>query len=147
MEKLKERYEQLLRAYSRLQYMVTTFVNLQNKAQQTSITIESENELITHRDALITRFSFCYDLTWKFFKALLKVKYSIDVTSPRKVFQECYQHNIFSEKEMELLLTMIDARNETSHIYDESKADIVSKRIVTYYATLSEIAHRIKTDI
>jgi nucleotidyltransferase substrate binding protein (TIGR01987 family) len=102
-----------------------------------------EDDLITHRDALIKRFEFCYDLTWKFCKLILKEKYSIDVTSPRKVFQECYQQGIFNEEETKKLLEMIEARNETSHIYDESKADAISQKIVVYYDFLIGIIKKL----
>lgn len=68
MDELEKRYRQLLDGYQRLFYMVTTFKKLsENKHKY----IEQENELITHRDALIQRFEFCYDLTWKFLNKVL----------------------------------------------------------------------------
>ena len=144
MEGLSARYTQLLRAYSRLDYMTKTFIQLSEQVKKSAISTGVENEFIVHRDALIQRFEFCYDLTWKFFKLVLKEKHSIDVTSPRKVFQECYQQGILTRDETALLTEMIDARNETSHVYDEAVADAISLKIVDYYGILAVIVEKIK---
>ncbi|HEV2917356.1 MAG TPA: HI0074 family nucleotidyltransferase substrate-binding subunit [Candidatus Babeliales bacterium] len=143
MEELTLRYQQLTNAYKRLGYMVKKFTQLTNQLVKKQ-DIDEEDEVIAYRDALIQRFEFCYDLTWKFLKVLLKVHYSIDVVSPRKVIQECYSNEILTDNETSLLLEMIDMRNETSHVYDESKADAVSKRIVHKYQELVNISKKIE---
>lgn len=137
MEELGIRHKQLLQAYKRLSYMVKTFKELsQNKNLAFP---DQENEYIVHRDALIKRFEFCYDLTWKFFKLLLKLNYSIDVTSPRKVFQECYQQGIITLQQIEYLLAIIEIRNQTTHVYDEEMAQVMSSQIVESYSFLRSI--------
>ena len=133
MDRLKIQYEQLLKAYGRLEYMSKIFLELSAKPIPKNPDENSENDLITHRDALIQRFEFCYDLTWKFFKQLLNARYGLEVLSPRKVFEECYQQNILTRDETETFTKMIDIRNNTSHVYDETMADKVSKEIVQYY--------------
>ena len=104
---------------------------------------ETENELIVHRDALIKRFEFCYDLTWKFYKVLLNKKYAIDVASPKKVFQFCYQQNVFTSDEVEIFFAIIDARNETTHVYDEALADKISSKIGQYTPFLLKMLNKI----
>lgn len=144
MEELAGRYQQLLQAYKRLDYMTKKYVQLSKSTTKSSQ--DEEDELITHRDAVIKRFEFCYELTWKFFKLLLNKNFSIDVASPRKVFQECYQQAVFTREETELLLEMIDARNETTHVYDESVAEDISKKVVDYYAFLAQIVKKVAPD-
>jgi len=139
MEELKLRYQQLVRAYKRLAYMRNTFVSLSQDSACQKVSDEAENELIVHRDALIKRFEFCYDLTWKYLKLLLKKKHSIDVASPRSVFQECYRQSLLTREQSEAMIDMIDARNQTAHVYDEQMADIVSQSIVVYYEFLSQM--------
>jgi len=139
MEELILRYQQLVKAYSRLDYMTKKFVQLSQKEKSDYLLKDDENELIVHRDALIKRFEFCYDLTWKFYKLVLKEKYSINVTSPRKVFQEAYQQGIFTTEETEKFIEMIDARNETTHIYDEAVAESISQKILIYYTFLAQM--------
>lgn len=143
MDELTKRHTQLLQAYKRLEYMTKKFVALSQEISNTYTFSTEENELITHRDSLIKRFEFCYDLTWKFLKVLLKTHYSIDVTSPRKVFQECAQQGLLSPEEAEQLTSMIDDRNETAHVYDEEIADAISKRIVHYYTFLAALVAKI----
>ncbi|HEX2978549.1 MAG TPA: HI0074 family nucleotidyltransferase substrate-binding subunit [Candidatus Babeliales bacterium] len=145
MEELIRRHKQLLQAYGRLEYMVQTFIELSKDAKN-HLSEGEENEFVTHRDALIKRFEICYDLTWKFFKFLLKEKYSIDVASPRKVFQDCYQQGILNREETENFLDMIDMRNQTTHVYDESVANAISKKIVNYYELLISTSEKIKVD-
>lgn len=143
MEALRDRYQQLIKSYSRLRYMCGKFEELRLKADEPLVADEVENEFITHRDALIKRFEFCYELTWKFLQLFLRTKYSIDANSPRKVFQECFQQSILSRDESVTFLEMIDARNATTHKYDESTADEVSKKIIEYYHFLESIIQRI----
>ena len=78
---------------------------------------------------------------------LLKKYHSIDTASPRKVFQECRSQNILTEQEVTILLEMIDARNEASHIYDETKAEAISKNINHYCQTLAEVIKKIEAHI
>lgn len=144
MEELAIRYQQILQAYKRLDYMTKKFLQLLQESSLHKLQTNEENELITHRDALIKRFEFCFDITWKFFKLFLKNNYSIDANSPRKVFQEGYQQNLFTREETAQLLEMIDARNETTHVYDEERATTISKKIIVYYDLLATIVMRIK---
>lgn len=144
MATIAARYAQLMQAYSRLDYMTKKFVQLSQLYHGKSIPLMEENELIAHRDAVIKRFEFCYDLTWKFFKSVLRERYSIDVPSPRKVFQESYQQGLLTRDEAEQLLEMVDARNETTHVYDEAVADAISQKIVGYYAFLAGLLEKIK---
>lgn len=138
MEELSRQSAQLKQAYSRLSFMVRTFVDLCAHAPKTE---NGEGELITHRDALIQRFSFCYDLTWKFFKRVLR-QHGIEANSPRTVFNECFKQRLITKDEMEMFLVLIDARNQTAHVYDESVADKVSRQIVTVYPQLQQIIDR-----
>ncbi len=139
MEELKFRYQQLKKAYKRLNYMLGQYKQA-FKEVNVAHTEDTENEYMTYRDALITRFSFCYDLTWKFLKLVLKVHHSIEANSPRKVFNDCYAQGIINDNEVRALINMIDARNETAHVYDELRADMVGKKIGSYVDLFDGIA-------
>lgn len=141
MDEIKVRLAQLLKAYDRLKYMRTKYIELSSSSHMYN-TQDTENELIAHRDSLIKRFEFCYDLTWKFLKLLLKKQYSIDVNSPRKVFHESYAQGLLTTEESASLLEMIDSCNEASHIYDENLAQSISQKIIHYYNTLAKLAEK-----
>lgn len=141
MAELDKKLDQLVRGLKRLEYMQQTFIVLSTVSYAEDE--DAENERITHRDALIKRFEFCYDLMWKFLKTYLYIRHGIQATSPRTVFQECFKQELVSQQEAEALLNMIDDRNQTVHIYDEQIADLMSQHIISYYPVLNEVALRL----
>jgi nucleotidyltransferase substrate binding protein (TIGR01987 family) len=144
MESLNLLYQALLKAYSRLNYMANKFIKACDKFDnEPFVSSEEEDELIGYRDALIKRFEFSYDLTWKFIKRYLKEKYSIELVSPRKIFQELLTQNLATPAEVTKLLQMVEARNYTSHTYDESIAQEISFKIIDYAQLMSEIIHKL----
>jgi nucleotidyltransferase substrate binding protein (TIGR01987 family) len=84
----------------------------------------------------IKHFEMCYEAAWKFLKQYLEVQYSVRVDSPKKVFRECFALGIISNKITEELLNISEARNATTHDYDEETAQETCKRINDYYLTL-----------
>ena len=144
MEELIQRYQQLQKAYKRLNYMVRTYkkLNLQHNIKAYT---EEENELIVHREALIKRFEICYDLTWKFFKQFLREKHSIEVASPRKVFQACFDQSLITERDVSLLIELIDSRNQTVHVYSEDMAQAIAQQIIENYDFLDGLIQKIAT--
>ncbi len=142
MEKLKERYDNLLKAYSRLNHMINRFLEFSHKMQPK--TCVDEDDCLAFRDAMIQRFEFCFDLTWKLLKIYLENNYGIEVASPKKVFQECIKQNLVPEDKSDLLLEMVEARNNTSHNYDEEIAHEIAQKIPQYYELLKTIITPLK---
>jgi nucleotidyltransferase substrate binding protein (TIGR01987 family) len=148
METLTLRYEVALKAYGRLRYMVKKFIKSYEEykdafQQFNNSDLEEEHDFILHRDALIKRFEFCYELTWKLLKNYLQEKYSINVASPKKTFQACFEQKLITEHEAEEFLRMIDARNYSSHAYDEDQMQEISMRIVDYSALMEIVMKKI----
>ena len=69
-------------------------------------------------DAVVKRFEFTYEMAWKALKRYLDYS-GIDAKSPRDVFREAYALQII--KDENIWLDMIERRNLSSHIYDESE--------------------------
>lgn len=140
MEKLELRRKTLLKALSRFDYMQKKFlIAYENRNQfKPKMGPNEEEDHLGYRDALIQRFEFSYDLTWKFLKIYLFAKYTITVESPRKVFQECFQQGLINEKEVEQLLKMIEARNYTTHVYDEDLIQELTYKIIDYMAVVKQ---------
>jgi hypothetical protein len=42
-------------------------------------------------------------------------------------------------EQADLFADMIDARNTTSHVYNQETANLISKKIVTYYACFAQV--------
>lgn len=146
MDKLAERSEQLLQAYSRLGHIIATYQELESKLvscliTQTNLNVEEAH--IVCRDSVIKRFEFCFDSTWKFLKLLLKIRYDIDVASPRFTFQESLQHKFISISESQILELLLNSRNYTAHIYSEEMADLVAKDVVKHFPETHAMVQRL----
>lgn len=137
METIKERYNNLLQAYKRLEHMIQRFSEISHTIKPK--TCELEDDCIAYRDSVIKHFEFCYDLTWKFLKLYLENNYGLEVASPKKVFLECIKQNLVPENKGALLLEIVEARNNTSHTYNEEVAHEIAQKIPVYYALLKSI--------
>jgi len=70
-------------------------------------------------DVVVQRFEFSIELFWKVLKRILLIE-KIDVVTPRQIMQQAYQARIIEDEQ--IWLSMLDARNATSHIYGEDEA-------------------------
>lgn len=69
-------------------------------------------------DLLVKRFEFTYEMSWKALKRYLDFT-GIVAASPRAVFKEAYAQQVITDEAC--WLSMIEDRNLSSHIYDESE--------------------------
>ena len=81
------------------------------------------------RDSAIMRFCFLYDLAWKTIKDYLRIQ-GIECYSPRECIKSAFQVKLIDYNT--LWLSMIDDRNNISHIYSESDANKVYSRLSDY---------------
>lgn len=93
------------------------------------------------RDGVIQRFEFTFELSWKAIKEyLIDQGMKKELQFPKQVLKTAYESYVISEEK--IWLEMVDARNATSHIYDDKAAAIIAKNICTRFivqlATLSE---------
>lgn len=142
MESIELHYQAFMKAYNRLDYMSKKFLESYNKADKQNS--DEEPEFVGYRDALIKRFEICYDLTWKLIKRYLNQRYQLDLSSPRKIFQELLIQGLASPEETSELLKMIEARNYTSHTYSELMAEEISLKVVDYAHLIIKIIHRLQ---
>jgi len=91
-------------------------------------------------DGTIQRFEFTFELAWKLAKALLEYN-GIDVATPRAAIKEAYKAQMI--KDGQAWIDMLEDRNKTSHIYDETQARKIYDKIKTnHYAALKEFIDR-----
>lgn len=100
------------------------------RLQEVSDLYDGKNDII--RDSLIQRFEFTYELTHKTLKEFMKyLGVTLDNSFPRTIFKKAYVNNLISDDKV--WISLLEDRNSTSHIYNESLADEVAKRIVNNY--------------
>lgn len=96
---------------------------------------EPKNEFI--RDSVIQRFEFTCELSWKTSKKAL----GLNSTAPKMIVREMAQQGIISSPEY--WFSLIDARNETSHTYNEEVAEkiygIAVKSVCEFEKLLDEL--------
>lgn len=90
------------------------------------------------RDSLIKRFEFSYEMAWKLMMSYEKENGIVEVLGSKDVIRQAFKLSIINNGET--WLEMVDARNKTSHLYDEEMAtDVVDEIIYTYYPLLTEL--------
>lgn len=86
------------------------------------------------RDGTIQRFEFCAELAWKATQDYLEEQGYLDVHSPKAVMRKAYLEGLVTDEQG--WLSLLDARNKTSHLYDDEVADQVYQQIQCVYLPL-----------
>lgn len=114
---------------SGLKRKINNYVRALEKLNQGLVRYDGRDDLA--RDGIIQRFEFTFELVWKAQKVLFEIESLIGLNSPKSVLREAYAANIIED---ELVwLNMLKDRNLTSHIYDETTAVEISRRIQYEY--------------
>lgn len=109
------------------------FMNLKKaytRLKEVSDLYDGKNDII--RDSLIQRFEFTYELTHKTLKEFMKyLGVTLENSFPRTIFKKAYVNNLISDDKV--WISLLEDRNSTSHIYNESMSDEIADRIVKQY--------------
>ena len=79
---------------------------------------------------IIKDFEMAYELSWKVLKKKLKQD-GHETMGAKDVYTKAFQLNYISDQE--IWLSMINDRNQTSHVYDESDAKKIIEQIKQQY--------------
>lgn len=144
MEKLIQKYEQIVKALGTLEKAINTFTLFIKEGKSYNPHMTYEDEYCTYRDSVIQRFEYSVDLFWKYLKKYLEDAHVLtDIKIPGEVIRAAKSNGLISTEEAEIIITMIKSRNMTSHIYVEEFADFLAKEIVRYYVTLNLVTKRL----
>jgi nucleotidyltransferase substrate binding protein (TIGR01987 family) len=91
-------------------------------------------------DIIVKRFEFTYEMSWKAIKRYLDF-IGISVKNPRDSFKEAYIQNLFTDEAV--WLNMIEQRNLSSHIYDESEISSILGIINDYLNAFEELLNNL----
>lgn len=116
MSKLEEKLSKFSEAIKRLEEAVSDY----NSYNVSSI-----------RDGVIQRFEFCTELAWKAAREYLIEQGYTDINSPKAVMKQAYADNLINDEQ--LWIELLNARNQTSHIYDEETASDIFEKIRNKY--------------
>jgi len=141
MESLNRKYENFKNCYIALGKSITT----QNEVEKMSLDNPAVQNLLESVNAgVIKHFELTYETGWKFLKEYLLVTYNREALSPKNLFRACQDVRIFPEIIVNELITLADARNETTHIYSKILAQEVCNAIEKHYEVFGKILEMIK---
>lgn len=90
------------------------------------------------RDAAIQRFEFCIELAWKVLKKVM----GTTSVAPKAIVREAAQQGLIEDPKA--WIRYIDARNKTSHTYNESVAKEVFDTLQVFMPDLETLLTRIE---
>lgn len=128
MSRAAEKTAQLQRAVSRLKEAIVEYEQTHSQAV---------------RDGAIQRFEFSAELAWKATQDYLEEQGYLDVHSPKAVMRKAYLEGLVTDEQG--WLSLLDARNKTSHLYDDIVVDQIYQQIqVTYLPLLDALMERLE---
>ncbi|MBN2166184.1 MAG: nucleotidyltransferase substrate binding protein [Marinilabiliaceae bacterium] len=87
-------------------------------------------------DIAVKRFEFTFEMAWKTCKRTLDYL-GFDCKSPRECLKEAYAQNIL--KNEALWLDMIEQRNLSAHVYDETSVSEIYQDLIHYLSAFEEL--------
>lgn len=78
------------------------------------------------RDAAIQRFEYTFELAWKHLKRYFKLNNNLDLFNVKDIFREAGKQGLIEK--VEAWFEYLEARNLTSHTYDENTAEKVYEK-------------------
>ncbi len=113
--------------------MKLSLTALKKSVTSLSVAVQEQTDNLTptqkllHRDGIIQRFEYTYELSWKFMRRALKEaegESRLDVLANRYDLFRLAAH-VGLIQDVNIWMTYHEARNKTSHIYDEVVAQEV----------------------
>lgn len=105
-------------------------------------TNDQSNNTCSHNQAFITNLTDCFQQIGKFLQLYIKHSYGIDATTD-DVFIKCYQKQIITKREMEMLEAMALAMPLLCNRCNEHGQKIISIELIEYYKILSFLIDRL----
>ncbi|MBT4263076.1 MAG: nucleotidyltransferase [Deltaproteobacteria bacterium] len=117
-----------------------------DKASKRSLESPDDEEV---RDAVIQRFEYCYELSWKMLRRKLKEDAATPEDVDRMSFKELIREGAvrgFVENP-EKWFEYREQRNITSHIYDEKKAKSVYKTAMQFLPDAQKLLDQLEASL
>lgn len=122
----------------RAENKISNFNSALKRLSEANVEFKRNKKNGLYRDALIKRFEFTFELSWKCLKEYLEFNGVPVRDTPRDIIKTSFQRYLINDEQV--WLDMIDARNKTAHIYKEEQAIAVAEDIsVKFVKALSAL--------
>ncbi|MCD6197533.1 MAG: nucleotidyltransferase substrate binding protein [Deltaproteobacteria bacterium] len=125
---------------SSLKKAIASLKNALNVAIPASLEAMPEDQQEVIKAGVIQNFEFTYELCWKFMKRWLKVNIGtayVEGVTRRELFRLSVENKLI--KDVDQWMEYHDARNETSHTYDQDTADDIFQVAQTFFSDALEL--------
>ena len=95
-----------------------------------------------HQDATIQRFEFTFELAWKAMQSFAFQK-GMKAVSPKDTLRTAAQLGLI--KDIEDWFDFLDARNLSSHLYDEKMANLVYQQAKKFHLEVEKLIGKLKS--
>lgn len=131
---MQPRWKELLKRYEQALGRLSKIVDLKRERQL--------NEF--EEDSVIKRFEFTYEMAWKLMMSYEKSNGVLQLMGSKDVVRNAISMSLIENGEA--WMDMIDARNRTSHLYDEGMAkDVIDAIVNDYYPLLQDLLRKMET--
>ena len=97
------------------------------------------------RDGVIQRFEFTCELAWKATREFLLEQNFTELNSPKATMRQAFTYGLIDDEAA--WIALLNARNQTSHIYDDATAQEIYDQIGTQYVALfDDLLARLKRE-
>ena len=86
------------------------------------------------RDGVILRFEFTCELAWKTTREFLLDQGFTDLNSPKATMRKAFSYGLIDDEQA--WIALLNARNQTSHIYDDATAQEIYAQIESEFVPL-----------
>jgi len=118
-----------LRAEDAVYNYVRSLVKL-IEAQEVKSQLINANLGDIYLDVCVKRFEFTFEMSWKAIKRVLSMLGIEGIKSPRACFKEAFSQGMLAEQH--IWLDMIEMRNLSGHVYDESEMKQLEDKLPLY---------------
>lgn len=115
------------------------FANFRSSVTNLREALETAEPNKLERQGIIKAFELCYELAWKMLQDYLREIGYVDVAGPKPVIRHAFEAGLIGDGE--IWARMHRARNESTHVYNQDKAQELESEIREgYLEPLSRLA-------
>lgn len=119
--------EENLRWKERFESFCKALLQLETGLQQKEFSV-------LEKDGVIKRFEFTFELAWKTLQDVLTDRGYPDIKGPKPVIKQAFRDEIITDGQA--WIDMLNDRNKSTHLYDETSARAIFDKIQIEYLKL-----------
>lgn len=122
------------------------FENYCKALSQLEAALQKRDFSLLEKDGVIKRFEFTVELAWKTLQDILYERGHLNAKGPKPVIKQAFRDEIIDDGQS--WIDMLDDRNKSTHLYDESLSlEIFDKIQNLYFALLLDFKIKISKEI